>query len=72
MVFLQVDATTDFNKAISLATLLRDCSWPAMDSDPLLASVRTMPQFAAIRAAGIACQQNLLAARQRVMQQAHR
>jgi hypothetical protein len=59
-------------RLLRLAVQGNYCSWPAMDSDPLLASVRTMPEFAAIRAAGIACQQNFLAARQRVMQQAHR
>jgi hypothetical protein len=48
------------------------CSWPAMDSDPFFAGVRAMPEFAAIRAAGIAYQQNFLAARVRVQQQAQR
>jgi DNA-binding winged helix-turn-helix (wHTH) protein/serine/threonine protein kinase/Tfp pilus assembly protein PilF len=48
------------------------CSYPAMDSDPFFASVRTMSEFAAIRAAGMACQKNFLAARERVQQQAQR
>lgn len=39
------------------------CSYPAMDNDPLLASVRKLPEFAAIRAEGIACQNRFLAHR---------
>jgi DNA-binding winged helix-turn-helix (wHTH) protein/serine/threonine protein kinase len=40
------------------------CSYPAMDLDPFFASVRRKPEFAEIRAAGIACQQRFLAERQ--------
>jgi TolB-like protein len=40
------------------------CSYPAIDLDPFFASVRAKPEFAAIRAAGIACQQRFLAERQ--------
>jgi DNA-binding winged helix-turn-helix (wHTH) protein/serine/threonine protein kinase/Flp pilus assembly protein TadD len=47
------------------------CSYPAIDSDPFFASVRIMPEFAAIRATGMACQQNFLGAREHVQQQAH-
>ena len=36
------------------------CSYPAMDSDPALANLRMQPKFAAIRAAGIECQQKFL------------
>jgi hypothetical protein len=31
-----------------------------MDSDPLFANVRTMHEFAAIRAAGMACQKRMI------------
>jgi TolB-like protein/Tfp pilus assembly protein PilF len=34
------------------------CSYPAIDSDPLLASARTAPRFGELRAVAIACQQN--------------
>ena len=39
------------------------CAYPAMDRAPLLASVRSTPEFAAIRSAGMACQQAFLAGR---------
>jgi hypothetical protein len=39
------------------------CAWPAMDKDTALASVRAQPEFAAVRQAGIACQQRFLAHR---------
>jgi Flp pilus assembly protein TadD len=45
------------------------CSYPAMDSDPFFANVRAVPDFAGIRAAGMACQQKFLAARQRLEHQ---
>ena len=34
------------------------CSYPAIDSDPLLAGVRTAPKYGELRAAAIACQAN--------------
>ena len=44
------------------------CSYPAMDADPLLAGLPATPEFAPIRAAGIACQQAFLATRQHIPQ----
>jgi tetratricopeptide (TPR) repeat protein len=39
------------------------CAYPAMDSDPMFASIRTQPEYPEIRAAGKACQDNFLAGR---------
>ena len=36
------------------------CAYPQMETDPLLAKVRATPEFAEIRASGIACQQRFL------------
>ena len=33
------------------------CGYPAMDNEPLFANIRNTPEFAAIRAAGIKCQE---------------
>ena len=44
------------------------CSYPAMDSDPFFATVRAKPEFAEIRSAGIACQKDFLAERERTQQ----
>jgi DNA-binding winged helix-turn-helix (wHTH) protein/serine/threonine protein kinase len=56
-------------RLLRLAVRGNYCSYPAMDSDPFFARVRTMPEFAAIRTAGMGCQQNFLAARQHLRQQ---
>jgi len=42
------------------------CSYPAMDSDPFFAKIRTTPGFAKVRAAGIACHENFVANREQV------
>jgi tetratricopeptide (TPR) repeat protein len=39
------------------------CAYPAMDRDPLLASVRSDAEFARVRAAGMICQEKLAGAR---------
>jgi serine/threonine protein kinase/DNA-binding winged helix-turn-helix (wHTH) protein/tetratricopeptide (TPR) repeat protein len=39
------------------------CSYPAIDTDPFLASLRSRPEFAEIRSAAIGCQQKFLAQR---------
>ena len=36
------------------------CAYPQMETDPLLAKARAMPEFAEIRSLGIACQQHFL------------
>ena len=39
------------------------CSWPAMERDPFLASVRGTPEFEKIRRAGMECQKRFIAHR---------
>ncbi|HTU46766.1 MAG TPA: hypothetical protein VMF91_16990 [Bryobacteraceae bacterium] len=36
------------------------CSYPGMDSDPLLANLRSKPEFVELRAAGMRCQNKFL------------
>jgi tetratricopeptide (TPR) repeat protein len=36
------------------------CAYPQMETDPLLAKLRAMPEFAEVRSLGIACQQHFL------------
>jgi hypothetical protein len=36
------------------------CAYPALDAEPLLAGLRTRPEYAAIRAKAVACQQRFL------------
>jgi hypothetical protein len=36
------------------------CAYPQMETDPLLAKVRSMPEFAEVRSLGIVCQQHFL------------
>jgi len=42
------------------------CSYPAMDTDPMFASIRSLPEYAQIRSAGMACQNNFLAERAKI------
>jgi tetratricopeptide (TPR) repeat protein len=39
------------------------CSYPAMESDPMFTNLRSKPEFAEIRAAGMHCQQNFVSKR---------
>jgi TolB-like protein/Tfp pilus assembly protein PilF len=39
------------------------CSYPAIDSDPLFASIRRKPEFGEVRSAAISCQKKFLAER---------
>ena len=39
------------------------CAYPAMDTDPMFASIRSMPEYAEIRSIGMSCQNNFLAGR---------
>ena len=41
------------------------CSYPAMENDPLFGKIRQRPEFAELRQAGIQCQRNFLAHRDR-------
>jgi hypothetical protein len=43
------------------------CSYPAMDTEPFFAELRKSPEFPAIRATGVACQQSFLAHRAQVI-----
>ena len=63
--------TKEALRLLRLAVQGNYCSWPVMDSDPFSVGVRTMPEFAEIRTAGMACQQRFLRERQR-LQQAHK
>jgi DNA-binding winged helix-turn-helix (wHTH) protein/TolB-like protein/Tfp pilus assembly protein PilF len=45
------------------------CSYPQMETDPLLAKVRAKPEFAEIRSLGIACQQHFLEHRKQINSQ---
>ena len=56
----QAEAALDFLKRAIDGNY---CSYPAIESDPLFASVRAVPQYGEIRAAGRACQERFVAAR---------
>ncbi len=42
------------------------CSYPAMDTDPMFASIRSLPEYAGIRSVGMACQNSFLAGRAKI------
>jgi DNA-binding winged helix-turn-helix (wHTH) protein/TolB-like protein len=42
------------------------CAYPAMDKDPLLDGIRSRPEFAGLRQAGIECQQKFLSYRRQL------
>jgi serine/threonine protein kinase/DNA-binding winged helix-turn-helix (wHTH) protein len=42
------------------------CSYPAMDTDPMFASIRPLPEYAEIRSIGMTCQNNFVAGRAKV------
>lgn len=42
------------------------CAYPAMDTDPMFASIRSLPEYAEIRSIGMSCQNAFLAGRAKV------
>lgn len=42
------------------------CAYPAMDTDPMFASIRSLPEYAEIRSIGMSCQNSFLALRAKV------
>jgi tetratricopeptide (TPR) repeat protein len=42
------------------------CSYPAIDTDPMFASIRSLPEYAEIRSIGMSCQNSFLAQRAKV------
>ncbi|MDE3137136.1 MAG: winged helix-turn-helix domain-containing protein [Acidobacteriota bacterium] len=58
--------TDDAFRLLTLSIQGNHCSYPEMDTDPLMEKLRTKRQFAEVRAAGIACQKAFLAARQSI------
>jgi DNA-binding winged helix-turn-helix (wHTH) protein/serine/threonine protein kinase len=58
----------EVNRAVDLlkaAIAGNYCSYPAMESDPLLARVRASPEYEALRTSGAACQSRFVAQRNR-------
>jgi hypothetical protein len=45
------------------------CAYPQMETDPLLAKLRAIPEFAEVRSLGIACQQHFLEHRKQINSQ---
>ena len=42
------------------------CAYPAMDTDPMFASIRSLPEYAEIRSTGMSCQNSFLAERAKI------
>jgi len=42
------------------------CAYPAMDTDPMFANIRSLPEYAEIRSMGISCQNTFLAERAKI------
>jgi serine/threonine protein kinase/tetratricopeptide (TPR) repeat protein len=47
-------------RALRLAIAQNYCAYPQMETDPLLVKIRALPEFAEVRASGIACRQRFL------------
>lgn len=56
--------TKESLRLLKLAIDANYCSYPAMDLDPFFAQIRTVPGFANVRAAAIACHENFVANRE--------
>jgi DNA-binding winged helix-turn-helix (wHTH) protein/TolB-like protein len=59
--------TKESLRLLKLAIDANYCSYPAMDLDPFFAQIRTVPEFAKVRAEGIACHENFVANREHVL-----
>jgi tetratricopeptide (TPR) repeat protein len=56
--------TSESLRFLKLAIDGNYCAYPAMDSDPFFAGIRTAPGFAKVRAAAIVCHENFVANRE--------
>jgi len=55
------DRTNAALQLLMLSIRANHCSYPAIDTDPFFANLRSKPEFAEIRSAAIACQKSFLA-----------
>ncbi len=46
------------------------CSYPAMDTDPMFASIRSLPEYAEVRSIGMSCQNNFIVGRAKLQESA--
>jgi hypothetical protein len=51
-------------RLLMLSIRANHCSYPAIDTDPFFANLRSKPEFAEVRSAAIACQKEFLTERQ--------